>query len=126
MPEEEAEQKKLERQAATMNRLGIYYDTPGVDPENVVGFAKAFRVIGIIVLGIFIGWGAFYDWSYSRSPFEQLFKEFGVRSNDEEWAAGLAVIISLIGWRYRFLIGVSVSTVYFWGIRMLKRIFRSI
>ncbi len=39
------------------SRLGLHYDIPGVDPENVALFAKIARIAGLVLVVAFVWWG---------------------------------------------------------------------
>ena len=110
-----------------LERLGLNYETHGVDPENVAPFAKIMRVIGLSIIVIFILWGLTYDWTSSRGPFEQIFyKMFGWRSPNELIAVGFSCIIATIGWRYRFIIGATSCTLFLLAWDRIKKLYQSI
>jgi len=115
------------KQVKTMERFGINYDSPGVDPENVPAFAKILRLIGVILVAAFVLWGLLYDWSHSRSPFEQLLKEFGARGRHRNvWSYELAGAFSIVGWYFRFYIGTLFASIFFLITRLLCKIFKSV
>lgn len=108
-------------------RLGLSYQFPGVDPKNVPAFAKIARLIGVVLVVVFISWGLLYEWSYSRSPFEEILKEFGIPGNYREiWALVLAGALGVVGWFYRFSLGAFFTFIVFWLLSVIGKIFKSI
>ncbi|SBW12698.1 hypothetical protein KL86APRO_30189 [uncultured Alphaproteobacteria bacterium] len=102
------------RKDETNIRLGIDYDLRGIDPEYVQVFAKTYRIIGLIIVVSFVAWGLFYDFQWGRSPFEMLFREFGVGRQNREVAVWVfAAAITVSGFYLRFIIGAVLSAAVF-------------
>lgn len=117
----------INEETKILERLGINYEAHGVDPENVEPFAKILRIIGLSVVVIFVSWGLAYDWTSSRGPFEQFFKEmFGYSAPYTLLAYVLGGVFMIFGWRYRFIIGATVSTIFFNGWDIIKKFTKSI
>jgi hypothetical protein len=121
------EDEELRKQIETMKRLGVTFDNPAVDPENVPAFAKTARVIGVVTVAVFILWGLAYDWTSYRGPFEQLLSELGMRGDSRDVGAYiLAAGIGAAGWYYRFHVGVLLTTAFFWLAGLVGKFFKSV
>lgn len=121
------EPQKEEPKKDNNHRLGIDHSIPGVDKELIEPFAKIIRLIGIIVVIIFVSWGLFSEWGYRRSPFESFVIFVGFPRQDSEvfeWT--LAILIFFFGWLSRFIIGNIFVVAVIKLFDFLKGIFRSI
>ncbi|MHB2168028.1 hypothetical protein [Alsobacter sp. R-9] len=104
-------------------RLGLHYDIPGVDPENVALFAKIARLVGLGLVVAFVWWGLFDTYH----PFEDLAAALGIGwRNRAFFSYGLGAVILALGWFLRFRIGnlFFVAIFAIWG--LITRLFRSV
>ena len=110
---EKASEKERRETLEAMDRLGHNYDTPGVDPSNVPVFAKMIRLIGLIAIIALVSWGIFYG-SY-RSPFEELVSGFGIygRNDRQMYSFILGGVLLVVGFCFRFFIGVLIIGLVF-------------
>ena len=110
------------------DRLGFLYGLPGVDAENVALFAKITRILGLLIVVSFVLWGMFYEWAYSRGPFEQFMREIGVRGSDFRYLSAWAfsALITVAGFRYRFQIGILFIGIFFRIYSVIAALFRKI
>lgn len=112
---------------STSERLGIIYDIQGVDPENVLVFAKVLRLLGFLAVAALVFWGFFGEWEYSDSPLETLVRELGVGYRYRDAAAyGIGGVTLLAGWFFRFHVGTAISAVVFGLVSLLGRIFKAV
>lgn len=88
-------------------RLGIDYDINGIDPNFVESFAKIYRVVGLVIVTVFVIWGLSYEWSHTgRSPFESLARVFGAGySSMGFYSLLIGVAIFSFGYYFRFSVG---------------------
>jgi hypothetical protein len=72
-----------------------------------------------------MGW--FYDWTYSRGPFERMFNSFGEHGKGAEfWSLWMSILIIIMGWKFRFQIGACTISIYFGFMKLVKLIFKKI
>lgn len=131
-----SEKNKQHHLYESKNRVGVDYTMREVDEELVEPFAKATRVIGLIVVVAFVAWGLLYNWSSSSwgygissstSPFQEFFKFFGPSNSEAnllQWIMAGMLIIS--GWLFRFPIGNLLMVAVFKAIDIFKDVFRKV
>ncbi|AOW75417.1 hypothetical protein A3Q34_00055 [Colwellia sp. PAMC 20917] len=105
--------------------MGLDFDSPGVDADNITAFAKTSRIIGVAFVIVFLLWGNLYEWSYYKSPFEAFIKMLGSQQG-HDWSIFLTITIGIAGWFYRFYVGVRVCSTFLKVLGFLKKLVRSI
>jgi hypothetical protein len=100
--------EEVQRQNRRAQRLGIYSDIEGIDSQYLPTFARIIRLAGILIVGLALWWGNWYEWSYSSSPFEALADSLEIR-NEEFAAFIMSAAIGVVGYYQRFRVGLFVG-----------------
>lgn len=111
--------QQTEGESAGFDRLGINTNISNIEPDLVPLFAKVARFIGIAVTIGLVTWGIAEGW------FEDLVKAMGVSYRDRSMALWVVVgVILVVGWFFRFTVGVFFASIVFWLLDSIKKILR--
>jgi hypothetical protein len=109
-------------------RLGIFYDIDGIDPIKAELFAKTYRIVGVLVVVLFVTWGLSYGLDYNgTTPFQALARALGATyRNSAIYSLLIGALAFFAGYYYRFYIGNLILLKIFKLWDILMSIFRKI
>ena len=104
-------------------RLGIITNITGVEDVNIQRYAKIIRVFGLLVTISFVIWATFFEYTWRGSFFYLIFREIGIGQDAAILLSyGLAAIILLMGWYFRFVIGYMFMFIFSSFYKAFKKI----